>query len=217
MKITLVENLVKALNEKEFAALIKILKNSEKSTIIDIKGQQLTVPFVLDKNKKYIANFNDNILTIKEIKLKQQNVDTKEILKDVFDKILSLNDKKEENQFDIKNLFFFNFFKEEEKITDFKDKKNYFFNDKENNFLFIFEIPIYNQDSKIFIKISKNKEVFLNIFSEKMEHSTKEKFENDIKELFFKKNTLLFINIFNDKKKFFDEVVNYSKKIDIKI
>ncbi|OHD11527.1 MAG: hypothetical protein A2Y34_18885 [Spirochaetes bacterium GWC1_27_15] len=217
MKITLVENLVKALNEKKFVALIKILKNSEKSTIIDIKGQQLTVPFVLDKNKKYIANFNNNVLTIKEIQLKQTNSDTKEILKDVFEQIFSLNDKKKENLFDIKNLFFLNIFKEQEKITDFNNNKNYFFKDKESNFLFIFEIPIYNQESKIFIKITKNKEVFLNIFSEKIQHSTKEKFENDIKEKFAKKNTLLFIKIFNDKKKFFDEVVNNSKKIDIKI
>jgi hypothetical protein len=214
MKVSLVENFLKIFNEKSFVSNVKILKNNSNSTLIEIKGHQLDVPFVLKNDGKYIAKIKNEILNIIEIKENIKSDNKSFNIKDFLDTVVGIKDQIDNNP----AIFnFLPFFTDKFKIKDESKKNNYFFKDKNNNFIFIFDIPLYNNPSKIFIKIDEKKNINISIFCEDIKNEKKNEFETMIRDYYKEKNKILNINIFDKKQKFYDNISIYINKVDIKI
>jgi hypothetical protein len=89
------------------------------------------------------------------------------------------NDKKSDLFGIINNMFFHN--ETGEKINNEKEKKFSQFTDKDDNYYFVFNLPVYEIPSKMVIKIDKNKNVMVNLYLSK--HLT-EDYRQNINEVF---------------------------------
>jgi hypothetical protein len=215
MKIDLAGNILKQIDINISKILVKIIGYKNNSTIIDIKGHQLDVPFLLNKDSKYSASIENGVLTLKEIK-NLNKIIMPEKTKDIFDLIINLsNDKNKDEVLDIKNLFSFfisnnDILKKNNKNIDNND---YFIKTSDGNYLFMFELPFFDQLSKVFIKV-RAENINLSILTDDKVHY--DVFLSDIKSYLIKKGKKITINIFNNKKDFLANLAN-NNKIDIKI
>ncbi|HOV13700.1 MAG TPA: hypothetical protein PK771_05405 [Spirochaetota bacterium] len=214
MIVHLTENIINLIRLKSFNVRVKVMEVSKNSTTIEIMGQRLSVPFVLDKNKKYIGILENE--TLKLLEKNKTHITEKSISKnesnDFLQQLLFPND--------VENLKFtdilFNLFKNNQKSIN-KDN-NFYFNCDEDNFIFLFNLDFFNYESKIYLKISKAKEIFLNILYDKnVSEQDITNFKNEIIENFKKQDRLIIINITNYKKEFLNLLDYKLNKIDIKI
>ncbi|HPO50345.1 MAG TPA: hypothetical protein PLO89_08495 [Spirochaetota bacterium] len=213
MLINLPDNVVNLFRLKAFRAKIRVLETKASSTFIEIKGQRLSVPFVLSKEKKYSALLENGRLKIVENdKDKGDGVSNDEQSRDLIKDFLFNDDKVNYNGIDL----LLNFFKERKKIID--DDKDIFFKDKEGNYRFIFDLPFYNSISKIFIKISNSNDIFLDIFNQKdIKKDLTDKFKKELSDFFQIKGKKIKIKISQNKNDFFDSLPDFSKNVDLKV
>jgi|GEM_PF-6685454 len=230
MKININSNLAKLINQENIKVLIKIIKIGSNFSEISISGKKLKIPFVLNKDARYYATVKDNQLYI----IKEEI--PKKITKDEFinkiDKKLKESDKKLDSLFMIdekkdkiiENLIkcfpFQHFYSKINKNKD-DNKGNYYFlrNDKEDSYIFIFNIPFYDNYTRIFLKIERNKAVFIEIFRENGKELNIESFLEDLNNKLKKYVKNLVVNITDNKDDFYNRINYYliDKKVDLNI
>jgi hypothetical protein len=214
MKITLPESFIRS-NEKVFKSVLKILEVRNKSTLIEIKGHQFDVPFILEKNLKYQAVIKDGVLDIVEIKKLKETVDEKNIVKEILENIFQINDKSNDNV--TVNLFNMlrNIFNPD---INKKKKKNYFFRDKNKGMVFIFDIFLFDRTTKLFLRLL-GRNIFLFFYNDELEEGILKEFKINLeKHLFEKYKEMVFeIKFFDKKEKFYDNISVVTSNIDIKI
>jgi hypothetical protein len=161
MKITLPPELLKKIASSLNVFNIKILKVKSESSIISILNKSIEVPVKLDKNKNYTAEIKEGEIFIKEV-LK------KEVHKSAEGSKLEsvMPDKNEKAGSDEQiNLLLNDFFKKIILDDKEKNKNNFALFGAKDDFYFIFDHPVYSSLSKVFIKVDKDKNTFVNILS----------------------------------------------------
>ena len=228
MKIILPNELLVKINQKNFKSLINIIKTKKSSTIISIKGKTLEIPFTLNPKLKYIAEIKNNILYINEKKLKntflENNKDDKKlfnIIKDVLEKLFFYENKRKFIENEINYLLFNKLYS---KIDDkkYKEKKykNFFLKStRADNYYFIFNLPYFNKLTKIFLKVDKNRNVFINIYSDKLKKSENDDFVKNLRDAMKSVTKLLKVNFYENIEDFYKNIFILFdiKKIDIKV
>ncbi len=228
MKIILPNDFLLRINQQNFKLLINIIKVKKSSTLISIKGKTLEIPYTLNNNLKYIAEIKDNVLYIYQRKIKTDIKENTENKKKLFNKIskflnklyLSENKKKfVENE--INYLLFNELYS---KINNEKQKKgkykNFFLNNKNgDDFYFIFNLPFYNNLTKIFIKVDINRNVYLKIFSDKLTKEDNNDFIMNLRDSMKITAKSLIVNFYENIEDFYENIFKIIdvNKIDIKI
>lgn len=228
MKVILSNDLLIKINQKNFKSLINIIKTSKTSTIISIKGKILEVPFVLNTNLKYVAEIKNNVLYIFEKKekntalIKDKN-DKKlfENLKKTLEKLFFFENKKKFTENEINYLLFNKLYsKIDERKQKEKKFKNFFLkNNRGEDYYFIFNLPYFNKLIKVFLKIDKNRNIFVNIYSDKLKKTENDEFVKDLKESFYSVSKMLKVNFYNNIDDFYKNIFILFdiKKVDIKV
>jgi hypothetical protein len=217
MKIILSDNLMRLLNDNNLKSLVKILEVRSNSTLIQIKGHQFDVPFVLNKDSRYTSTIKKGVLNIIENKIKNEVVN--EIKSDNIHKLLSeLIDPAENDNISIFSFLRNMLLNNNENVSERKNKKkNYVFRDKKNAVIFILDINLYDKPAKLFLHILRqNLNIILYCI---METELKKTFENKIKSHIINNynNINAEIRIFNNKEKFYDNIELYLSDVDIKV
>jgi hypothetical protein len=228
MKIVLSNDLLIKINQKNLKSLIKIIKLKKASTLISVKGKVLEIPFKLNPKLQYNAEIKNNTLYILENKTKktlvEKNKDVFEISENVKKNLEKLFFIENKNKFIENEINYLLFNKLYSKINDTRvDKKKYknfvLKNKKVEDYYFIFTLPYFNKLAKIFIKVDKNKSIFLNIYSEKLNDSENKQFENNLKKIFTGELGGLKLNFYRNKDEFYKNIYAHFDltKIDIRI
>lgn len=228
MKIILSHDFLKKFNQESFKSLINIIKVTNNSTLISIKGHKLEIPFILKNNIKYTAEIKDNKLYINEIVNKviinSEKSKKNQLINNIsefLDKLFDFENKTKFNENEIKYLLFNELYSKinNEEIKNKKIKQYFFTNNKVDEYYFIFNLPYYNSYTRIFLKIDKNKNVFINMYSENFIKEKNKNFINDIKEALKNIAKSFIVNFFENKDDFFKNIIDTidTKKIDIEI
>ncbi|MCK4798505.1 MAG: hypothetical protein KAT05_14080 [Spirochaetes bacterium] len=226
MKIPLSKNFLNLIKNNNFKSLIKIITIKSNSTLISIHGKQIEIPFVLKKNTTYIAAIENGVLKLSEKKgqllIKQkENIQSFKELSKILDSLFLLNNKKDnfiENE--IKEFPFYELYSKVNNNVEGKNKKKYYFfnNKKSNEFFFIFNLPFFNQFARVFIKITNNKYIFLNIYTKHLNYENNN-FIKSIKNSFKPKIYSFAVNITDNEDEFYNSIYMLlnMKNVDIKI
>lgn len=228
MKIILSQDFLKKINQENFRSLINIIKTSNNSTIISIKGQKLEIPYILNNNLKYIAEIKDGKLFVKETVNKNiintEKSEKKQLINNIskfFDELFELENKNKFNENEIKYLLFNELYSKinNEEKKNKKIKQFYFNNNKVDEYYFILNLPYYNNYTRIFLKIDKNKNVFINMYSENFKKEKNRDFIKNIKEALKDIAKSFIVNFFKNKDDFYKNSIGIVdiKKIDIEI
>lgn len=214
MVIKLDDNLQRLLKFNLFKFKIKIVDVKDKETLVEIKGQSFTLPFVLDKTKKYLGVVKGSTFQILE-KATTQSSDLKK--KDAFlETIKELITSNYEEKSSLTAIFSNR--SKNSKIDKFKTSKNFYFNKDDKNFIFFFELPFFNQKSKVFININNKKETHLSIYSDDLiKDSAIQDFTNLISQKFMTLNKMITVNITSSQKEFLESMSFDDHKVDITI
>jgi hypothetical protein len=202
---------------------ITILKVKEKSTLIQLSGKQIEVPVVLDKNKSYQAVLKNDEIFIIEKKDSLKNLIKNEI-ENKTDKAsdkLFLN-KDESHSQEVYNFPLMDILKKiiDDQRKNRESKDLYFSDKKKEDYFFVFDLSLFNRKSKVFLKIDKNKNVYLNFLAETGLNSAESRsFTRELKKRLNKKINLLNITFLDKNKDFYDKIVSLFniKNVDIKI
>lgn len=210
MNVNLPENFANLFRFKSFKVNIKILEIKDNLTVIEFKGQKQSVPFVLDRAKKYIGIVEKSRLTIVEKSPENIYYNEKDsCLKDFFENFIFCSN-------EISDLFdkLFNLSYQRSKETD--DRKNLFFNDENGNYLFIFDMLFFGGDSKILLKIDKKNNIDLIIYSARMNDANKiSEFKTKLVNVITKNNNNIKISILENRSDFLNSVSILTKGLDI--
>lgn len=217
------EILMKTASKNNLSLIITILKVKEKSTLIQLSGKQFEVPVVLDKNKSYQAFIKDNEVFISEKKESLKNL-IKNVAENKADKTmenLSLNSQ-ENHSLEVNNYPLVEMFKRmiDDRRRNKESRDLYFSDKKKEEHFFVFDLPLFNRRSKIFLKIDKDKNVFLNFLPEKeLKSDEGRSFTKELKKRLNKKINLLNVTFLDKNSRFYDKIISLLniKNVDIKI
>ena len=213
------ELLVKKALENTLILKISVINVKEKSTVVLINGKKFELPVLLDKNKNYQGFIKENEFIIVE---KNDHIKAKQ-LKAVAGKMeKTKNTRLEHNlqsqgfNFQISDIL-------KKLIVDPREKresKDYYFTDKKSEeYFFIFNLALLNQQSRIFLKIDKSKNVLLNILPEnEIKQDSRNIFLSNLKKRLSKKINRLTINFLDKSGIFYDKINSLliKKNVDIK-
>ena len=228
MKIILSHDFLKKINQESFKSLINIIKVTNNSTIISIKGHKLEIPYVLNNSIKYTAEIKENKLYINKIVSKalinENKSEKNQLINNIskyLDKLFDLENKSKFNENEIKYLLFNELYS---KINDDEKKnkkfKQYFFSNKKvDEYYFILNLPYYNNYTRIYLKIDKNRNVFINMYSENFAKEKNKDFIKNLKVTLKNIAKTFVINYYDNKEDFYKNTVDTldTKKIDIEI
>ena len=228
MKIILPSNLLLKVNQKNFKSLINVINTKNKSTVISIKGKILEIPFLLDPKLKYTAEIRNNALYIYEKKIKkifiEKNKDVKknfQNIKKTLEKLFFFENKKKFAENEINYLLFDKLYS---KINDRKQKekkyKNFFLKNKnDEDYYFIFNLPYFNKLAKVFLKIDKNRNIYINLYSANLNRSENAEFIKKLNEIRLNVSKIQKVNFFENIEDFYKNIFLLFdvKKIDIKV
>lgn len=227
MKIFLTKELLDSFSRSSFRSLVKIIKTEKNSTLISIKGKIFKIPFLLKNGTRYNAVIKNNEIEIIEQQNKDKTINNKNT---TFSNTVRKNLKKMDSFFffdrksfeiienEIKNYPFFDLFS---KIIDNekeKSQKKYFRLKKQetSDHIFVFNLPFYNELARVFIRVGKS-DVYLNIFSNKIEGLKKDDFVSRIKESISDKNRNIIIKISEQKEDFYNSIMVQLNKNNVDI